>query len=59
MTKAVSDCGDEGCTECDVCTYLNFLEWVGQVAPRGESNVVERNLAIEKHLDLTYPGWRS
>ncbi len=54
----VSDCGHEGCGECDVCGYLNFLEMVAQVAPRGEPSTVERSAEIEAHLDQTYPGWR-
>lgn len=57
--NAVTDCGQEGCGECDVCTYLNFLDWVGQVAPRDFPSTVDRDANIEAHLDRTYPGWRS
>ena len=56
--KAVSDCGEDGCGECDVCRYLNFLEWCGQVAPRDVPSTIERNVMIEAHLDRTYPHWR-
>lgn len=59
MPETVSDCGDEGCGECDVCTYLNFLEWAGQVVPRDVPSTIERNIAIEAHLDRVYPHWRS
>lgn len=54
----VSDCGEEGCGECEVCTYLNFLEWAEQVAPRDIPSTIERNAAIEAHLDRAYPHWR-
>jgi hypothetical protein len=55
VAEEVTDCGEEGCSECDVCTYLNFLEWCGQVASRDFSSTIERNVAIEAHLDLKYP----
>lgn len=55
---SVSDCVDEGCGECDVCRYLNFLEWCGQVAPRDVPSKIDRNVAIEAHLDRAYPNWR-
>lgn len=51
-----TDCGTDGCGECDVCLYLEFLEYAGQVAPAGST--IERNPEIEKHLDATAPGWR-
>lgn len=51
-----TDCGSDGCGECDVCNYLNFLEWAGQVAPA--ESTIERNAEIEKHLDANHPGWR-
>lgn len=56
--KEVTDCGEEGCGECDVCTYLVFLEWCGQVAG-GIPHIIDRNAAIEAHLDRAYPHWRS
>jgi hypothetical protein len=60
MMKAeeVTDCGEEGCGECEVCTYLNFLERCGQVAG-SVPHTIERNIAIEAHLDRVYPHWRS
>lgn len=54
----ITDCGDEGCEECDVCRYLNFLEWSGQVAPSDIPSTVARNEIIEAHLDAKYPHWR-
>jgi hypothetical protein len=57
--KVITDCGEDGCGECDVCRYLDFLEWAGQVAPRGEHSVIERNATIETHLDRQYPHLRS
>lgn len=58
MDKDVTDCGDEGCGECDVCTYLDFLEWCGQVGS-GVPSVIERDGNIEAYLDSTYPHWRT
>lgn len=55
----VADCADEGCEECDVCRYLNFLDWAGQVRPSDVASTMERNAAIEAHLDQKYPHWRS
>jgi hypothetical protein len=57
-SRSITDCGQDGCGECDVCGYLNFLEWCGQVAS-SVPHVVERNKAIEQHLDLAYPHWRT
>jgi hypothetical protein len=56
MTKAITDCGADGCGECDVCRYLDSLEWCGQVASGGDT--IQRNPAIEAHLDANHPGWR-
>lgn len=51
----VTDCGpDGGCEECDVCRYLNFLEWAGQVSG-GVPSTIERNPEIEAYLRQTYP----
>lgn len=58
ICKEVTDCGNEGCDECDVCSYLNFLEWCGQVSG-GMPSVIERDGNIEDHLDRTCPGWRA
>lgn len=56
MSKPITDRGQDGCGECDVCRYLDFLEWAGQVAPAGST--IERNPEIEKYLDASHPGWR-
>ena len=42
------DCFDEGCGECEVCKYLNFLEWAEGCAPAGST--IERNEKIEEYL---------
>lgn len=55
LMLTITDCGEEGCEECDVCCYLNFLEWCGQVSSGG---TIQRNPAIEEHLDAVYPDWR-
>jgi hypothetical protein len=58
MNEPISDCGADGCGECDVCRYLDFLEWCGQVSS-GVPHTIERNAAIEAHLDAAHPHWRS
>jgi hypothetical protein len=53
---AITDCGpDVDCEECDVCRYLNFLEWAGSVG-KPENSTIERNTEIEAYLRATYPG---
>lgn len=59
LTQAVSDCGEDGCGECDVCQYLHWLEWAGSVAPRDFPSTVKRDAEIEAHLDRVYPDWRT
>ena len=44
-TKDYSDCGDDGCGECDVCKYLEFIEWADGCAPDEAS--IERDPVIE------------
>lgn len=53
-----TDCKDDGCGECDICTYLNFLEWAESVGGNSSGNSIERNPEIEKYLDIQYPHWR-
>lgn len=51
----ITDCGpDGGCEECDVCRYLNFLEWAGSVG-KPDGSTIQRNDAIEEYLGRTYP----
>lgn len=50
----VTDCGDEGCGECEVCERMNFLEWVGQVAG-GIPQSIERNNRVDRYIAATYP----
>lgn len=56
--QTIADCANEGCEECDVCRYLNFLEWAGSVG-KPDGSTVERNEQIEAHLDREYPWWRA
>lgn len=61
VQKEITDCGAEGCAECDVCRYLNHLEHAAAVTPQNGEFIfnVERNERIEKLLDEKYPHWRS
>lgn len=47
------DCGGEGCEECRVCKYLNFLEWCGQVAG-GIHHSIERDPELDAYIERTY-----
>lgn len=53
-----TDCKDDGCGECDICIYLNFLEWAESVGGNSAGNSIQRNPEIEKYLDRHYPHWR-
>lgn len=40
----ITDCDGKGCGKCDVCRYLNFVEWgraVGAWGITGHGNPVE------------------
>lgn len=50
--REITDCGDEGCAECDVCRYLDFLEWAGSVG-KPDGSVIQRDEVIEAHLRRT------
>ena len=58
--RPLSDCENDGCGECDVCLYLNHLEYAAAVMPsNGDmSCTVERDERIERLLDQKYPHWR-
>lgn len=43
------DCKDQGCGECQMCRYLDFLEWAGQVAGSVPSTV-QRNPKLDAIL---------
>lgn len=49
MTRRL-DCKGEGCEECQVCRYLNFLEWAGQVSG-GVPSVIQRNPKLDTIID--------
>jgi hypothetical protein len=52
--RVISDCGpDGGCEECDVCRYLNFIEWAQAVAPPGST--IERDVEMEAYVQRFYP----
>lgn len=48
MTRRLS-CKGEGCEECQMCRYLNFLEWAGQVSS-GVPSTVQRNPKLDAIL---------
>lgn len=52
--RPVSDCGDDGCGECDVCRYLHFLEWASS-ASGGVASYIQRHTRIERHIKEHYP----
>jgi len=49
----VTDCGGDGCDECDVCKRLNFLEWAGQVSA-GVPSAVEKNDRVDRYIKEHY-----
>jgi len=49
------DCGGDGCGYCRVCRRLNFLEWVGQVAPRDIPHSVSPNFDVDTYIRRNYP----
>jgi hypothetical protein len=53
MARRKKDCGDEGCGECQVCRYLNFLEWAGQVGG-GVDSKIERNAELDAYIKQRY-----
>lgn len=44
------DCEQDGCGECVVCKYLDFLDRAQAVAPM--NSTIERNPLIEKYLKI-------
>lgn len=48
MTRRI-DCNGEGCEECQMCRYLNFLEWAGQVAG-GVPSTIQRNPKLDARI---------
>lgn len=43
------DCGEDGCGECQMCRYLDYLEWAWQ-ASGGVPYVAERNPKLDARL---------
>lgn len=54
MTRKM-DCKNEGCGKCQVCRYLDFLDWCSNV---GGGGTIQRNQKLEAYLDKHYPWWR-
>jgi hypothetical protein len=48
MTRRI-DCHGEGCEECQMCRYLNFLEWAGQVSG-GVPSIIQRNAKLDARI---------
>lgn len=45
----VFDCFEDGCGECTVCKYLNFLDWAESVG-KPEGSIIKRDLVVEDYL---------
>jgi hypothetical protein len=50
MATSFTDCGGDGCGECDVCRRLDFLEWVGQVSG-GVAHTIEPAPELDKYIE--------
>jgi hypothetical protein len=48
MTRRI-DCNGDGCEECQMCRYLNFLEWAGQVSGSVPSTI-QHNPKLDARL---------
>lgn len=48
MTRRI-DCNGDGCEECQMCRYLNFLEWTGQVSG-GVPSTIQRNPKLDARI---------
>ena len=46
----ITNCDGDGCGECDVCRYLEFLDWAQGCAPPESS--IQRNPVIEALISL-------
>lgn len=46
------DCVDEGCGDCEICKYLEFLDWASSVAPLGST--IQRNEKLDNYLLKKY-----
>ena len=55
MVRRFTDCRDlgnlDGCTDCDVCRYLDFLDYACGCAPA--ESVITRNPDIDAYLKLS------
>ena len=48
-----TDCRGDGCGECEVCEYLDFIEYAVSCAPPGMS-VIERDPLMEAYIKHYY-----
>lgn len=53
--RSQMDCHGDGCGECRVCRRLNFLEWVGQVAPRDIPWTISPDWDVDAYIKRHYP----
>ena len=45
----VFDCFEDGCGECTVCKYLDFIDWAESVG-KPEGSTIKRNELVEDYL---------
>lgn len=50
--RTITDCGREGCTECTVCEYLDWLECASLAKPYG--SVMNRDSELEQYIEKQY-----
>ena len=53
MKDEITDCGGDGCDECDVCKRLNFLDWCSQVGCDYPVEI-EENRAVDAYIKEKY-----
>lgn len=53
LAAKFTDCGTDGCGECDVCKRLDFLEWCGQVAG-GVPHTIEAAPELDAYIEQKY-----
>ena len=51
--KKKYDCGNEGCGECEICEYLDFLEYTEAVG-KPSGTIIERHEKNDKYLYEKY-----
>lgn len=51
VRRKITDCGSNGCGECDVCKRLELIEWSGQV---GVANSIEQDRELDAYIKEKY-----